>query len=287
MPPIHPIAVEDFEDPRIADYRNLKDATLAARRGRFVVEGPGNVEVLLARSRFAPESLLVSEKSWQKMRCRIEDQAPECPVYVAGQPLLDAIVGFPIHRGVLAVCERPSLPASDELLDQILEADPEARIVVTESVGNHDNLGGIFRNAMALGARAVLLCPRSCDPLYRKAIRTSMGGTLCVPFARAADWPAEIERLRGRGFRVLALDPGHDEDRPATPLRTLDPMLPGALALLVGTEGPGLSDEALEQADQRIRIEMEPGVDSLNVAVAVGIALHALRRPPGNERLPR
>lgn len=279
------IEIRDFADPRLADYRNLKDATLAARRGRFVVEGPGNLHVLLSRSRFRPESILLSEKAWRKTGDQLEALRPDCPVYVAEQVVLDEVVGFPIHRGYLAVCERPALPDASELIARVLARDPQARIVVVEAVGNHDNLGGIFRNAMALGARAVLLCPQSCDPLYRKAIRTSMGGTLCVPFARAEPWPQALDGIRKQGFRLLALDPGRNDDRPAVSLASIECPVPGALALLLGSEGPGLSEAARRAADQCVRIEMEPEVDSLNVAVAAGIALHALRTPPLKEKI--
>ena len=148
-----------------------------------------------------------------------------------------------------------------------------ARFVVLEGLANHDNVGGIFRNAMALGADAILLCPRCCDPLYRKAIRTSMGGSLVVPFARADDLPDLLTGLTALGVAVVALDPGPG----GCDLAALDPNDLGDAALLVGTEGEGLSELALAAARYRARIAMEPGVDSLNVSVAAAIALHRLR----------
>jgi tRNA G18 (ribose-2'-O)-methylase SpoU len=154
-----------------------------------------------------------------------------------------------------------------------MEHEIAARIVVLEGLTNLDNVGLIFRNAMALGARAVLLCPRTCDPLYRKAIRTSMGGSLCVPFARAENLPELLLGLRELGFEVLAFDPGE----PGVEIQSLNASRLGPTALLFGTEGPGLSAQALATADRRVRIAMEEGVDSLNVAVSAGIALSLLR----------
>jgi tRNA G18 (ribose-2'-O)-methylase SpoU len=269
------VAIRDFGDPRLADYQNLKDAMLASQRGRFIVEGRGNLEVLFARSSYRPVSILLSERTERSMALWLKDTEPDCPVYVAEQSVLDRVVGFPIHRGCLAVCERGASRDSLALTAALLEREAAPRILVLEGLTNHDNVGGIFRNAMALGGRAVILCPQTCDPLYRKAIRTSMGGSLCVPFARAADWPGVLGRLREQGYEVVALDPGQASTRlDAFELRSLGPT-----ALLLGTEGAGLSDAALGYADRRLRIGMEAGVDSLNVSVAAAIALHALRDP--------
>ena len=266
--------VECFDDARIDDYRNLKDARLAAERRRFIVEGRGNLRVLLERSRFRPASILLGERAFAAMGDALHRHAPGCPIYVAPQALLDRIVGFPIHRGCLAACDRQAAPEAMDLAGAALaESGSAARIVVLEGITNHDNVGGIFRNAMAFGVGGVLLCPRSCDPLYRKAIRTSMGGTLCVPFARGEALPALLRGARGLGFRVVALDP----DERGTEIGGFARESDGPLALLLGTEGEGLSEAALAEADVRVRIPMAPGVDSLNVAVASGIALHALR----------
>jgi tRNA G18 (ribose-2'-O)-methylase SpoU len=168
---------------------------------------------------------------------------------------------------------RPAPRDPDILAGEVLARFPAARIVVLEDVRDADNVGGVFRNAMALGARAVFPCDRSCDPLYRKAIRTSMGGSLCVPFARTGDLVGFLARLRALGFCVLAFDPKEPGDR----LETLAARAAGPVALLLGTEGEGLSEAALAAADRRVRIEMEPGVDSLNVATAAAIGLHVLR----------
>ncbi|HEB90886.1 MAG TPA: RNA methyltransferase [Deltaproteobacteria bacterium] len=271
--------IGDFEDPRLADYRNLKDATLATRRGRFIVEGRGVLRVLLTRSAYRPESILLNRRSFEALEADLERAAPGCPIYVAPQPVLDRVVGFPIHRGCLAACSRSANRGEAEADDPIALAErvrrrfEAPRILVLEGLANLDNVGLVFRNAMALGGRAVLLCPRCCDPLYRKAIRTSMGGTLCVPFARTRNLPELLAGLRASGFEILALDPGAE----SVSLSSLDAGALGPTALLLGTEGAGLSREALAGADRRVRIEMEPGVDSLNVGVAAGIALSRLR----------
>lgn len=265
--------VASLDDPRLEVYRNLKDALLQARRGRFIVEGRGNLRVLLTRSAFRPESILLGEAAYSALRSDLEADARGTPIFVAPQSILDGIVGFKLHRGVLACCRRP--PASDPraLVRAALAAEATPVVLVLEAVRDADNVGGILRAAMALGARAVFACDVTCDPLYRKAIRTSMGGSLCVPFARVGRLPDWLETLRSEGFRVLALDP-KDGAQPIEALRA-GPRRPTALVL--GTEGPGLSPEVVAAADARLRIAMEAGVDSLNVATAAAIGLHELR----------
>jgi tRNA G18 (ribose-2'-O)-methylase SpoU len=272
--------IHDFEDPRLDDYRNLKDAALRLQRKRFIVEGRGNVLVLLARSPYRPESILLSETAFAALASELAASAPSCPIYVADQAVLDRVAGFSIHRGCLAACARGEGRDPIDLVRSLLAREAGPRLLVLEGVLDHDNVGSIFRNAMALGARAVLLCPRSCDPLYRKAIRTSMGGTLCVPFARATDLPELLDGLRGLGIEILAFDPAP----PGLALRSLEPNRPGPVALLFGTEGTGLSQAALRAADRRVRIPMEAGVDSLNVSVAAGIALAWLCEPSESGR---
>jgi tRNA G18 (ribose-2'-O)-methylase SpoU len=271
---VEPVA--DLDDPRLADYRNLKDAELLVRRGRFIVEGRGNLRVLLARSPFRPESLLLGDAACAALRAELEPFVRDIPIYVAPPRVIDVIVGFKVHRGALAACARPAPREPLALARETLSGAPTARIVVLEEVRDADNVGGVFRAAMALGARAVFLGGRTCDPLYRKAIRTSMGGSLCVPFARVDDLVGWLGALRGLGVQVLAFDPKEpgeaiDALRPAPDGPT------GPAALLLGTEGDGLSAEALAAATRRVRIPMEPGVDSLNVAMAAAIGLHVLR----------
>lgn len=265
--------VDDFEDPRIAEYRNLKDSQLIADHHHFIVEGRGNLLVLLEGARFLPDSILLSERTYASMKKELEALAPDCPIYIAGQVVMDQIVGFPIHRGCLAACERGGVEDPLRLARQALAAEAAPRLVILEGLTNHDNVGGVFRNAMCLGGRVVLLCPRCCDPLYRKAIRTSMGGSLTVPYARARDFGEMLDGLKALGFEILALDPAPD----GVDLGAIDSAGLGPVALMFGTEGEGLSASALARADRRVRIAMEPGTDSLNVSVSAAIALHALR----------
>jgi tRNA G18 (ribose-2'-O)-methylase SpoU len=189
----------------------------------------------------------------------------EVPVYVANRQVMDAIVGFPIHRGILAVAKRPALPPVDTLLANL----PETALVVgMVGLANHDNVGGIFRNAAAFGADAVLLDQETCDPLYRKAIRVSVGGALVVPFTRVPSADVLVRALAEASFEVIALSPSGAE--------TLSRVQPSRrAALLLGAEGPGLPPNLLART-RTVSIPMSGGFDSLNVATTSGIALHHL-----------
>lgn len=257
--------VQTLDDPRVAVYRNVKDADLRAGDGLFVVEGRLNVRRLVESPRFRTRSVFLTPTALGGLRDALAGLGEAAPVYVASQDVLNHVVGYHLHRGCLAAGERRPAPEAEDLL-----APPGApsTVVVLEQLTNPDNVGSIFRNAQAFGADAVLLCPRCCDPLYRKALRVSMGATLSVPFARFVAWPEGIGRLRAAGYTVVALDPDPD----ATPLARAP--RPERVALVVGTEGPGLSPAARAGADLRVRIAMAPGVDSLNAGTATGIALH-------------
>jgi tRNA G18 (ribose-2'-O)-methylase SpoU len=272
---MHIERIDDFEDSRVADYRNLRDRQLVAGGGRFVVEGRLNLRVMLERSPFTPDSILLADRAHRAMAEELARLAPDCPVYVAEQAVVDRVAGFPIHRGSLAIGTRGPSRDPMTLVRELLAAEPAPRVVVLERVSDPDNLGGIFRNAMALGGRAVFLCPQTVDALYRKAIRTSMGASLIVPFARTADLGSLLDGLKAAGFDVLALDPAEG----GSDIADIATRKIGPVALLLGTEGEGLSEAALARADHRVRIAMEPGVDSVNVSVAAGIALHRLRIP--------
>lgn len=272
------VSVTDFDDPRLDDYRNLKDAELLAKRSRFIVEGTGVLRVLLGLSAHEPDSILLSERRFRSLEAELAEFGPTCPIYVVPQNVMDEVVGFPIHRGCLAAVPRRAQRDPLAIAQALLATKPAPRLVILEGMANLDNVGGIFRNAMALGGDAVLLCPRCCDPLYRKAIRTSMGGTLCVPFAKAENLVDLLRGLRALGFAIWAFDPAE----PAVDLGSPEAKEPGPLALLFGTEGPGLTQAALAEADLRVRIPMEPGVDSLNVSAAAGIGLFSTRRDPKN-----
>jgi len=255
------------DDPRIAVYRNVRERDLVGREGMFLAEGEVVVRVLLTKGRFRAESLLLEERRVAALE-DVLAQHPDLPVYVAPQAVMNEIAGFPIHRGILAAGLRGEEPSPDELLASL---DGPATVVALEGIANHDNVGGIFRNAAAFGARAVLLDGTSCDPLYRKAIRVSVGAALRVPFARATSSAEMIASLRRAGFTLLALTPR----REAKPLETFS--FPERTALLLGAEGPGLVDETLAAADELVRIDIESDFDSLNVAAASAVALHAAR----------
>lgn len=265
-----PVAGED--DPRLEDYRNVPDPELLRTRGIFIAEGRHVVRRLL-ESRFRTRSLLLTPAACRALADAIE-RAADLPVYVVSQDAMSRTTGFNIHRGCLAVGERPPLVPWEDV------ARGGSRLVILERVANADNVGSIFRAAAAFGAHAVLLGPACADPLYRKAIRTSMGAALRVPFATLPDWPADLVRLKAQGFTLLALTPAPDAiplgDAVAPPFGAVAQPFRAATAILAGHEGDGLSADALTAADVHARIPMVHDVDSLNVATAVSIALYEL-----------
>ena len=264
-------AIEDAADPRLDDYRDLRDAALRVRQGVFIAESREVVRLLLAGTRFRARSVLATPPALAALRPALDAAVPAPRVLVAHHDVIREVAGFDFHRGCLAVGERGAEPALDALV-----VPPGARLVlVLEDVSNPDNVGAIFRNAMAFAVDGVLLSARSVDPLYRKAIRVSMGGSLRVPFARLSDWAGGLARLRAAGYTVVALTPS--AAALALDRLGIQQPLPDRVALLVGSEGHGLGAEARAAADLDIRIPMAPGVDSLNVATAVGIALFHLR----------
>lgn len=271
------VPIDDPNDARLADYRNVPDPELLRDRHVFVAEGRVVVEHLLAPSRFTTRSVLVTPAALERLRHALDRHA-DLPVFVMPAERLTDVVGFNMHRGCLAIGERPDLPSVALWLAGLNRA---RLVVAVEGIANADNVGGIFRNALAFGAGGVLLSPTSCDPLYRKATRVSTGATLRLPFTFAADWPGDLQTLEKAGYQVLALTPaaGARDIEVALAMRPSDT----PLVLLLGHEGGGLTDEAMLAADDCVRIPMAPGVDSLNVATAAGVALYACtrRRSPG------
>ncbi len=268
--------ITSADDPRVLDYRAVREPELVRRRGLFIAEGRLVVERLLALPHVRIRSILVSEAGLAALREQATDgleARPDLPLYLAAPDVIDAIGGFHFHRGCLAMAERPPDLDPGAL---IAAAAPGRPLVVVEAIAQADNVGSILRNAQAFGAAGVLLDPASVDPLYRKALRTAMGAALVVPWARLEPWPDALARLRRAGIVVAALTP-----RPsAQPLAAfVDAHADRAVALLVGAEGPGLGVAALAAADAQVRIAMAPGADSVNVATATGIALHALHVP--------
>jgi tRNA G18 (ribose-2'-O)-methylase SpoU len=261
--------VASLDDPRLADYRHVPDPELLRRGEVFVAEGRFVVRALLASSSLRTRSVLLTENAYSTLADVIEPRLPQTAAFLVGEGVIEALTGFNIHRGCLAIGERPPRATVVALLARLPAA---RRLVVLERIANADNMGGIFRNAAAFGADGVVLGPGCCDPLYRKAIRVSMGAALRVPFCHAGDWEADLELVRATGFTLAALVPAEDAGdlgRAATAMRP-----DRRLALLAGSEGAGLTPEALSHASFRLRIPMAPGVDSLNVATATGIALH-------------
>jgi tRNA G18 (ribose-2'-O)-methylase SpoU len=262
-------AVTRLDDPRIAAYRDVREADLRAREGLFITEGRLNVKRLITVSRFRTRSVFVTEAGLQGIRPALERLDVTTPVYVGAADLLHEVVGYRMHRGCLAAGERGPEAGLAELL-RAAEGPGARTLLVLEDVCNAENTGALFRNALAFGVDGVVLTRRSVDPLYRRAIRVSMGASLRVPFARAGSAGEVLGALRAAGFTHCALTPD------AAPLRDLG-QVPQRVALWVGSEGEGLSPEALAGAEHRVAIEMAPGADSLNVATAAGIALHHFR----------
>jgi tRNA G18 (ribose-2'-O)-methylase SpoU len=247
-------------------YAHVGEPAWLLTHGLFVGEGRLVVRRLIEGGRYELVSVVVTPAAFESLadvRARVT-----CPVHVVERSALASLTGFDFHRGCLALAKRPGVEAP---LDAFAGA---RRLMALESVANPDNVGGLFRVAAAFGAGGVLLDRASGDPFYRKAIRTSMGATLEVPFTRLASWPSDLALLRRRGFQIAALTP----DRGATSLAAYAATVgrDRPLILLLGAEGSGLTPEALGAADVRVRIPIAPGVDSLNVVVAAGIAMAVL-----------
>ncbi|HEY3950377.1 RNA methyltransferase [Phenylobacterium sp.] len=261
---MNPIRIDDPDDPRLADYRQVRERDLVGRDGGFIAEGVVVLEKLVAAGRHPLRSVLVAEQRLAALSERLGCLPAEVPVYAAGQAVMDAVAGFHIHRGVLAAGTR-----AEPSLDDLLAGLPARALVVgLAGIANHDNMGGLFRNAAAFGADAVLLDDGCCDPLYRKAIRVSVGAALTTPFARAGSAEAMAGRLAKAGFALAALSPRGEIE--------LEDFSPGPrTAVLFGAEGPGLPAALLGRA-RTVRIDMAGGFDSLNVATASGIVLRRL-----------
>jgi tRNA G18 (ribose-2'-O)-methylase SpoU len=254
------IEIHDADDPRLSDYVGLSDPDLRRRvepaGGFFVAESPHVVEALL-RSPRRVRSVLVTPTQRDALAGVLDRTG--VPVYVARPEVLRKVVGFDLHRGAVAAGDRWQLPAVASVLAGARS------VAVVQHMTDHENLGGLFRNAAAFGIDAVLLDDETADPLYRRCVRVSIGHVLTVPWTRLAS----LDELRDHGFTLLALTPSAD----AVAIGEVD--WPERSALLFGSEGPGLSDAWLAAADRRVRIPMQVGVDSLNVAAAAAVAFYA------------
>lgn len=263
------ILIDDPADPRLFDYREVRERDLAGRDG-FIAEGQVVLEKLIRGGRHPLRSVLLAEKRMSGLGGLLAELPEDVPIYAAGQQVMDTVVGFPIHRGILAIGERRPRDAETLLSDL-----PERALVVgLVGIANHDNMGGLFRNAAAFGADAVLLDETCCDPLYRKAIRVSVGAALTTPFASAGCAEDLYRLLTRKGFSVVALSP-------QGAMALADFKRSPRVAALFGAEGPGLP-QALLDGLQSVRIPMSRGFDSLNVATASGIVLHHLAASPSS-----
>lgn len=265
------------DDERLADYVALTDVALRRRtepeRGLYIAESEKVIRRALAAGH-RPRSFLMARRRLEDLADVVEQaEADGIPVFVGEHDVIEQLTGFHLHRGALAAMHRPELPALSSLLEDA------RRVLVLEDVVDHTNVGAVFRSAAALGVDAVLVTPRCADPLYRRSIRVSMGTVFQVPWTRIAPWPAAIADLQQQGFTVATLALADD----AVSLDDLAADPPERLALVLGTEGDGLSHHTLAAADLTVTIPMAGGVDSLNVAAAGAVAAWALR-PPQRDR---
>lgn len=262
------VEVHDVADSRLVDYRDLTDVALRTKvegpHGLFIAEGARVIERAIATG-YRLRSVVMTPEWLERTGPSLVGS--DAPVYLAAEAVLHELTGFHVHRGALASVHRRPLP---DLAGVLVGA---RRIALVENLVNHTNLGAVFRAATALGIEAVVLSPSSADPLYRRSVRVSMGAVFTLPYVRASSWPGDIRRIQQAGFTVAALTP-------APGAISLDDLVVAdgdRLAVMIGTEGPGLSAAAVAAADLSVRIPMSPGVDSLNVAAAASVAFWALR----------
>lgn len=262
------IEVEDPADPRLGDFRDLRDVqlrqSLEAEHGLFLAEGEKVVRRAVAAG-YGVRSFLMAPRWVDSLRDVLE--TTEAPCFVMAESLIEQLTGFHVHRGALASLTRRRLPSVDEVLEGA------RTVAVLEDVVDHTNVGAIFRCAAGLGVDAVLLSPRCADPLYRRSIKVAMGAVFALPWTRLPDWYSAIDDLAARGFTTIALSLEAD----AVPLRSAVAGV-DRLALLLGSEGHGLSPRWSQSADRRAIIEMAAGIDSLNVAAAAAVACYEAAR---------
>jgi len=262
------IRITDLSDERLNDYANLTDVALrrlSEPAGGLYIAESSKVMARAIAAGHEPRSVLLQEQWLDDLEPLLEGF--DVPVFVGSAALLESLTGYNLHRGALAAMHRPPLRPVAELLATA------RRVVVLEDIVDHTNVGAIFRAAAGLGADAVLITPRCADPLYRRSVRVSMGTVLQVPWTRLEDWPLGAEQLRASGFHIAALALADD----AVTLDEFAADPPERVALVLGTEGDGLSRAALEAADTVVTIPMMHGVDSLNVAAASAVAIYELR----------
>ena len=289
------LPIDDAEDPRLADYVRLREVSLRklleTERGLFIAEGDRVIRRAVEAG-YRPRSFLLAER-WQASLADVTRRWPDVPVFLVSTRLAETITGFHVHRGALASLHREQRHTVADLLAL-------RRLVVLEDIVDHTNVGAILRNAAGLGWDGALLSPRAADPLYRRSVKVSMGAVFSLPWARLTDWAGAPALLRKAGFRTLALTPEGARSLAATPAASdgVEPIPEGTIpasdvvdleearrrlagadriAILLGTEGSGLSARWAEGAELRVRIPMHAGIDSLNVAAAAAVACYRLR----------
>ena len=267
------IDITDPDDDRVADFRDLNSVDrrpdLPSGKGLVIAEGVLVVQRMLA-SRFVPHALLGTDRRLSELA---DDLAGvDVPFYRASAEVMAAVIGFHLNRGVLAAARRPPELAVADVIAQA------RTLAVLEGVNDHENLGSIFRNAAGLGVDAVIFGAGCADPLYRRAVRVSMGHALLVPFARSERWPDDLDMVRDNGFALLAMTP---DRRAGTLAEVMSGLADPKVAVLVGAEGPGLTETVLRRSDARVRIPMSRGTDSLNVATAAALAFYERGRGGG------
>ncbi|MBH24858.1 MAG: RNA methyltransferase [Myxococcales bacterium] len=265
------VPLDDILDPRLDPYREVRDKDLAGRERAFVIEGRVVLQTVLRRGRYPLRSVLVSRRKLDGLTSLLDEIPRSVPIYTLPHEHMVEVVGFPIHRGLLAIGERPEEPGADMILSAL--SPGPATVLVLEGLTNTDNVGACFRNAAAFGVQAVLLDATCCDPLYRRAMRVSAGCAAAVPFGREPS-QALLEALKRHGFFSIALALTEGAAPLAARARPAE-----RVALWLGSEGPGLRPETIAGADARRVIPMASGIDSLNVATAGAVALFALQRP--------
>ncbi|MGF7157448.1 TrmH family RNA methyltransferase [Bartonella heixiaziensis] len=256
------ITIYQIDDPRLKAYHNIREKDLVGRQHQFIAEGKIILSALLHSKNFSPLSLLMVKKHLPRLIPLLEMTQPTCPIYCVSQKIMDDIAGFHVHRGILGVGKRITLPSLQKFVHDLPE---KALILVLCGISNHDNMGAIFRNAAAFASNGIIIDKTSCDPLYRKSIRVSAGAALKIPYTQGADINDIIVALNDADFHTYALSPSasYTLSQAKTAKRT---------ALILGTEGDGLPAHVLQKSET-LRIPMAYGFDSLNVATASGLAL--------------
>lgn len=260
--------VTDAEDPRLDDYRGLTDTALRTVHdpagGLYIAESTKVIARAVAAGH-RPRSVLVQERRVEDIHRIIGDL--DVPVYIVPDDVAEAVTGFAVHRGTIASMHRPTLPTVRDVIDGA------SVVLILENIGDHTNVGAAFRAAAGLGADAVLVSPGGADPLYRRSVRVSMGTVFQVPWTRITDWDAAVADLHAEGFDIAALALRED----AVTLDAYAADRPERVALVMGSEGDGLSRKVMDKADTVVTIPMSGGVDSLNVASAAAVALWAVK----------